>query len=391
MTKSQISLVECIVGVFAFDEQNEDIDACFFSKNVEEAARSIRRLQKGESVDEVIRLVERLYLRGYREFVFETECLAKAVEDRFDVKVTVEELSRAGEHLRSNLGKLAIKWGIASSLEEFYALSHSITTTVVKMGVKEASGKKDLIVMQAVLTLDDLDKSLNLFTNRLREWYGYYFPELGSLVRNSAIYTRLVASIGERQNFTLGLLTKMGVSAQRAAAIATAAKTSMGGELSEKDIAESRSLTQTILELDASRSRIERYLDGLMKEIAPNISELGGSTLGARLIAKVGGLENLSKKSSSTIQILGAEAALFRSLKTGAPPPKHGLIFQHKQIHQSPKWQRGKIARALAGKLAIAARLDAYGGRYLGDNLKEDFLKRVKEIKTKRAKPLKKD
>lgn len=390
MIRSKISLVECIVGVFAFDEQNEDIDACFFSKNVEEAARSIKRLQKGESVDEVIRLVERLYQRGNREFVCETECLAQAVEDRFDVKVTVEELSKAGEHLRSNLGKLAIKWRIASSLEEFYALSHSITTTVVKMNVKEASGKKDLIVIQAVLALDDLDKTLNLFTNRLREWYGYYFPELGSLVGNSVIYTRLVASIGERQNFTLDLLTKMGVSSKRAVAIASAAKTSMGGELSEKDIAESRSLTQVILGLDASRSRIERYLDGLMKEIAPNLRELGGSTLGARLIAQVGGLENLSKKSSSTIQILGAEAALFRSLKTGARPPKHGLIFQHKQIHQSPKWQRGKIARALAGKLAIAARLDAYGGRYLGDDLKEDFLKRVEEIKTKRAKPLKK-
>jgi len=391
MTKSQISLVECIVGVFAFDEQNEDIDACFFSKNIEEAARSIRQLQKGESVDEVIRLVEKLYRRGYREFVFETECLAQAVEDRFDVKVTVEELSRAGEHLRSNLDKLAIKWGIASSLEEFYALCHSITTSVVKMNVKEASGKKDLIVIQAVLTLDDLDKTLNLFTNRLREWYGYYFPELGSLVGNSIIYARLVASIGERQNFTIDLLPKMGVSAQIATAIATAAKTSMGGELSGKDIAESRSLAQTILELDASRSRIGRYLDGLMKEIAPNIHELGGSTLGARLIAQVGGLETLSKKSSSTIQILGAEAALFRSLKTGARPPKHGLIFQHKKIHQSPKWQRGKIARALAGKLAIAARLDAYGGRYLGDDLKEDFYKRVEEIKTKRAESLKKD
>jgi nucleolar protein 56 len=283
------------------------------------------------------------------------------------------------------LGKLAVKWGVASSLDEFYALSHEITTATAKMDVKEASGKTDLIVIQTALTLDDLNKTLNLLMNRLREWYGNYFPELNGLVDNSAIYTRLVGSIGERNNFSHNLLTKMGVRADSAAAIITASRASMGGELREQDIAECRSFAQAILELDASRSRIEQYLDGLMKEIAPNTRELGGSTLGARLIAQVGGLENLAKRSSSTIQLLGAEAALFRSLKTGARPPKHGLIFQHKDIHQSPRRQRGKIARALAGKIAIAARLDAYGGRYRGDDLKAEFRKRVEEIKTKRA------
>jgi len=122
-----------------------------------------------------------------------------------------------------------------------------------------------------------------------------------------------------------------------------------------------------------------------MREEAPNIRELAGSILGARLIAVTGGLKNLSKKSSGTIQILGAEKALFRSLKTGSQPPKHGLIFQHRDIHQSPSWQRGKIARALAGKIAIAARLDSFEGAYQGDDLKKKFDKRVEEIKEKYA------
>jgi len=127
-----------------------------------------------------------------------------------------------------------------------------------------------------------------------------------------------------------------------------------------------------------------------MGEVAPNITELVGSIMGAHLIAAMGSLGNLSKKSSGTIQVLGAEKALFRSLKTGTRPPKHGLIFQYKDIHQSPRWQRGKISRALAGKLAIAARLDAYGGVYRGDQLKAEFDKRVEEIKARYAQPPKK-
>ena len=114
---------------------------------------------------------------------------------------------------------------------------------------------------------------------------------------------------------------------------------------------------------------------------------LVGSLLGARLIAVSGGLTNLAKKPASTIQVLGAEKALFRSLKTGARPPKHGLIFQHTLLHEAKRWQRGKIARALAGKLAIAARADAFGDRYLGDELKADLEKRIKEIREKYAEP----
>jgi nucleolar protein 56 len=90
---------------------------------------------------------------------------------------------------------------------------------------------------------------------------------------------------------------------------------------------------------------------------------------------------------ASTIQVLGAEKALFRSLKTGARPPKHGLIFQHTLLHDAKKWQRGKIARALAGKLAIAVRADAFGGRDLGDTLKANLEKRLEEIREKYKEP----
>jgi nucleolar protein 56 len=124
-------------------------------------------------------------------------------------------------------------------------------------------------------------------------------------------------------------------------------------------------------------------MDSTMDEVAPNIKALAGSLLGARLIALTGGLINLAKMPASTVQVLGAEKALFRSLKTGARPPKHGIIFQHTIIHDGKRWQRGKMARALAGKLAIAARSDAFSGKYIGDDLKANFERRIKEIQEK--------
>ena len=124
-----------------------------------------------------------------------------------------------------------------------------------------------------------------------------------------------------------------------------------------------------------------------MQEVAPNTKTIAGSLLGARLIAIVGGLMNLAKLPASTMQILGAENALFRSLKTNARPPKHGVIFQHPLIHDGKRWQRGKIARALAGKLSIAARVDAFNGKYAGDELKADLDKRIEEIRERYANP----
>ena len=128
-------------------------------------------------------------------------------------------------------------------------------------------------------------------------------------------------------------------------------------------------------------------MDSVMEEVAPNTRAIGGSLLGARLLALAGGLLNLAKLPASTIQVLGAEKALFRSLKTKARPPKHGIIFQHPLIHDAKRWQRGKIARALAGKLAIAARVDAFNGEYMGDRLKADLEKRIDEIRERYEKP----
>ena len=127
-----------------------------------------------------------------------------------------------------------------------------------------------------------------------------------------------------------------------------------------------------------------------MEYSAPNISYLVGPIIGSRLITKAGGLKRLSKLPSGTIQVLGAEKALFRHLKDGSNPPKHGLIFQHPLIHRAPYWQRGKIARAFASKIALAAKMDEHSDKFVAEELKKDLLERIEEIRERYPEPQKK-
>jgi nucleolar protein 56 len=243
------------------------------------------------------------------------------------------------------------------------------------------------VIAQAIQTLDDLDRTVNLFMGRLREWYGIHFPELDRLIEKHETYARLVMNLGYKDNFSLEALEKEGLPKERAENTAEVAEKSMGADMAKQDLAEIQALSKNVLELYVLRKNMENYVDKTMEEVAPNTKAVAGALLGARLIAIAGSLQNLAMKPASTIQVLGAEKALFRSLKTGARPPKHGLIFQHALLHDAKRWQRGKIARVLAGKLAIAARIDAFGGRYVGDALKADIEKRLAEIREKYKEP----
>ena len=164
---------------------------------------------------------------------------------------------------------------------------------------------------------------------------------------------------------------------------------SRGGDITEENLLMVQALAKNILELFDMRKNLEAQIDAQMEEIAPNITAVLGTTVGARILAKAGSLIKLSTMPASTIQVLGAEKALFRALKTGSNPPKHGLLFQHAVVHAAPRWQRGKIARAIAAKAAIAARVDVHGAG-LNETLLEKLNIRVKEIEEKYEKPVKK-
>jgi nucleolar protein 56 len=381
------TIVQSLFGVLAFDEGNRLLAYSLFNKKPDEAARAIVEMESGKAVKEVAELVNHLKGMGYNAFVFENPLLAADVKEKFGVEVEFSKVSEAGELLRANMEGFAIETGFVKDYEEFRVWTHNVTMEVAKLRVKRAVEKRDLIIAQAIQTLDDLDKTINLFMSRVREWYGIHFPELDRLLEKHETYARLVVNLGVRENFTAEKLEKEGLPESKAEQIAKSAQTSMGADLAEVDLAQIQALGRTVLNLYELRQRLEDYIDSTMEEVAPNIKALTGALLGARLIALAGGLTNLAKMPASTLQVLGAEKALFRSLKTGTKPPKHGIIFQHAFLHEAKKWQRGKIARALAGKLAIAARTDAFGGRYIGEELKADLEKRVEEIRQKYAEP----
>jgi nucleolar protein 56 len=380
-------IVQFPFGVVACDEHNNLVGKVLFPKKLQVAAKTIMEIEAGKISDEISTLITQLQNAGYDNYVFENSGLAGEAQAKLNVKVEVSKPSAAGDFLRSHVDQVAVETGFVKDAEQLRVWNHDVSMEIAKLRIKGAVEKRDLVVAQAIQTLDDLDRTVNLFMGRLREWYGVHFPELDRLVEKHETYARLVLNLGNRENFTLEALEKEDIPKGRAEQIFMVAETSMGADISKTDLDQIVVLSKDVLDLYELRRSMENYLDKTMEEVAPNTKTIVGSLLGARLIAIAGSLRNLALRPSSTIQVLGAEKALFRSLKTGARPPKHGLIFQHALLHDAKRWQRGKIARAVAGKLAIAARIDAFGGKYAGDALKAALDRRVEEIREKYKEP----
>lgn len=381
------TIVESSFGILAFNDENELVEKVLFPKKPMEAAKILIKTEAGNITEEVSTLITTLKQKGFDEFLFENANLAKEVETTIGIHVETSKPSKAGKLLQTKPESFAVKTGFVKDATDFSLWTHNVTMEITKLRVRGAVEKRDLIVAQAVQSLDELEKTINMLMARVREWYGIHFPELDRLLEKHETYARLVVELGNKDNFTAENLEKEDVPKPRAEAIAKVAEKSMGADLSESDLWQIQALCKDILDLYRLRTDFETYLDSTMSEVAPNIQCLVGSLLGARLIAVSGGLMNLAKRPASTIQVLGAEKALFRSLKTGTRPPKHGLIFQHTLLHDAKRWQRGKIARAVAGKLAIAARADAFGRRSIGDELKAKMEKRIDEIHKKYEQP----
>jgi nucleolar protein 56 len=379
-------IIQFTFGVAAFDEQSNLAEKVLFPKKPQVAAKKILKAEAGKVSDETASLLSMLQMAGYDIFLFENANVAGEAQKSLDVKTEVSKPSEA-EPLRARMEQIAVETGFVKDAKELGLWNRSVSMELAKLRVKGAAEKRDLVIAQAIQTLDALDRTVNLFMGRLREWYGVHFPELDRLVEKHETYARLVMNLGYKDNFTFETLEKEDLPKERAENIGMVAEKSMGADMAEQDLAEIQALSKSVLELYDLRKNMESYVEKTMEAVAPNTKAVAGALLGARLIAIAGSLQNLAMRPASTIQVLGAEKALFRSLKTGARPPKHGLIFQHALLHDAKRWQRGKIARVLAGKLAIAARSDAFGGRYVGDSLKADIDKRLAEIREKYKEP----
>ena len=233
-------------------------------------------------------------------------------------------------------------------------LSHSLSRHKLKF----SPDKVDTMIVQAIALLDDLDKELNTYAMRVKEWYGWHFPEMGRIVNDNLAYARVILSMGMRTSAAKADLAEI-LPEEIETAVKAAAEVSMGTEITTEDLENIQALAEQVVSFTEYRQQLSGYLSARMAAIAPNLTALVGDLVGARLIAHAGSLMNLAKSPASTIQILGAEKALFRALKTKHDTPKYGLIYHASLIGQASGKNKGKIARMLATKAALGLRVDA--------------------------------
>jgi len=318
---------------------------------------------------------------------------------------TVKEIIRGARlHLTSMVKGLASGGAEQAQL----GLGHSYSRGKVKFNPH----RSDNMIIQAIALLDQMDGDLNTFAMRIKEWYSWHFPELKDIVKDNYMFARCAAFVQDKKTlFTFtatneyddddedmdatntdadklpGLIEIVG-DPELANTICAAAKTSMGMDCSPVDMLNIINFTQRMVKLAEFKKQLSLYLTDKMSAVAPNLSALIGDTVGARLISKAGSLTNLAKAPASTVQILGAEKALFRALKTKGNTPKYGLIYHSTFIGRAAAKNKGRISRYLANKCSIATRIDSFSDaptRVYGENLREQVEERLKFYETGKA------
>ena len=240
-------------------------------------------------------------------------------------------------------------------------LCHSYSRSKVKFNVH----KLDSMIIHSISLLEMLDKDVNTVSMRAREWYGMHFPELGKITPESWMYSQVANILGDRKTIRtnpnlLEQLTAVTQSEELAQRVIDAGKISMGVELSEHDWIMVKGFMNRVVSLHQYREQLSNYLTNKMQVCAPNMTALIGENLGAKLIAKAGSLTSLAKCAASTVQLLGAEKSLFRSIKNKSNTPKYGVIFNSSFIGKASTKDKARIARIIANKTAIAARIDCF-------------------------------
>ncbi|XP_008556069.1 nucleolar protein 56 [Microplitis demolitor] len=263
-------------------------------------------------------------------------------------------------------------------------LGHSYSRAKVKFNVNRV----DNMIIQSIALLDQLDKDVNTFSMRIREWYSYHFPELIKIVPESYMYARVTKFIKNRKLLSddkLPELEEIVMDSAKAQAIIDASKSSMGMDISPIDLINIEMFASRVIALADYRKQLAEYLRAKMAGVAPNLATLIGDQVGARLIAHAGSLTNLAKYPASTVQILGAEKALFRALKTKGNTPKYGLLFHSTFIGRAGAKNKGRISRYLANKCSIASRIDCFTdtpSSIFGEKLRQQVEDRLKFYET---------
>lgn len=287
--------------------------------------------------------------------------LATAIQENLSIPCrsdeTIRELTRG---IRFHFTSFVKQLGNGLLEQAQLGLGHAYSRAKVKFN----PGRADNMIIQSIALLDQLDKDINTFAMRVKEWYSWHFPELKELVKDNFIFARCASYIKDKSQFSPeglpGLLEIVDGDEALVNAIYKASKSSMGMDTSEQDMSNIIIFTDRMISLAIYKKQLYSYLEEKMSVVAPNLSTLIGETVAARLIQKAGSLTSLAKCPASTVQILGAEKALFRALKTKGNTPKYGLIYHSSFIGRASAKNKGRISRYLANKCSIAARIDSF-------------------------------
>lgn len=363
--KKIFNFMDCYItysvkGFYAFNNENKLICERLFPDD--EILNRLADIDDKKTVKEELEIIEYVS-KDYDEIYIESN---KRLSDYNNDKLTIKTPNCGGDFLRSNY-------------EQFDLSSEEITEIYRNLAIykiKKESASEDKHLIQAINSIDEIDESISKLIERIREWYALYFPEMDT-IKNNETYIKLIS-----QNKTKENIVKAKPDAFPTEII------DINEDIDPNDLEIMNNYANSIYELQKTRKNIEEYIDKKMETIAPNLRLLVGSSLGAKLISHAGGLKRLAMYPSSTVQIMGAEKALFRHLKSGDRPPKYGLIYQHPQVRGAKWWNRGKVARMLAGMISHAVRRDVFTKTF-DENAFEEFKLKVDEIEKNNPFPTK--
>ncbi|CAG2055691.1 unnamed protein product, partial [Timema podura] len=286
--------------------------------------------------------------------------------------------------IRQHFPKLVKGFTAQSSSTAQLGLGHSYSRAKVKFNVNRV----DNMIIQSIALLDQLDKDINTFSMRIREWYSYHFPELVKIVPENYLFAKVARFVKNRKELNeekLEALEEIVMDSGKAQAILDASRSSMGMDISPVDLLNIEMFASRVVSLADYRKELSGYLATKMQDVAPNLATLIGDQVGARLISHAGSLTNLAKYPASTVQILGAEKALFRALKTRGNTPKYGLLYHSTFIGRAGAKNKGRISRYLANKCSIASRIDCFidePTKVFGEKLRQQVEDRLKFYET---------
>ncbi len=364
------------MGFIATNEEEKIIEYELFNEN---AIEDLEKIQEGIIVEPLIELLD-LLINYYDEIIIETQISKKTFDSlNYSNSITVCDTTDIGRYIRENLDEIltCITEKDSSVIRKE---TNNVFNTLVKNQIRESIKTNDLMIIETVNSLSEIEDTTGKLIEQLRNWTRSYLPELDKL-HNNQLLAKLIAEHSSREEIAQSpLLKNTNITLSNDYDVV----------LTRSDLEVIQKFAESLKEFYDTQNMLEEYIHEKMVVIAPNLTSVAGANLGAKLIAHTNGLEELAKLPSSTVQILGAEKATFRHLKTGENPPKHGLIFQHPLLRGSNWWVRGKIARVIASKISIAARKDAYNGEFDPDMALE-LENRVEEIKKDNPFPIKRN